>query len=435
MIAQVLKKVLNIKPGTDVNGTIERISSGVSFKGYNSWILFCSVILASIGLDVNSVAVIIGAMLISPLMSPILGVGLSVGIHDKELFLRSLRNLGIATLISLTGSTLYFLSTPFGDITSELLGRTHPTLLDVMVAFFGGVAGIVSMSRSESTNAIPGVAIATALMPPLCTAGYGLASGRWEFFLGAFYLFFINAIFIALATYLLVKYLKFPIKQYVDKQLQRRYTRLSWFFVSLSLIPSFYFLYTVYKDNSTKKTIETLVIKQLEKDGNEILKWNLDNTDSVKYIEVYYSGNPLQRQTLQAMEETCRANGLNKCRIKALRVNLTKEEVTGLSTDVARQMLNEWEYKMMEKWREDSLINNQWRYDMIDAGNEILAAFPFIDSAKVGRSVIVVDSFVSDTVITVNFKSKRALNAQQQKSVSDFMKLRLHTDTAYLNRM
>ena len=210
-----IQRIFNIRTGTDYDKTHAAVTENIGIKGANVWLMICSALLASIGLDTNSTAVIIGAMLISPLMSPILGVGYSIGVHDKEIFLRAVRNLAYATFFSLLTAFLYFLITPLGQPTSEILARTKPTLLDIGVAFFGGVAGIVSLSRKESTIALPGVAIATALMPPLCVAGFGLATGRWEIFGGAFYLFFINAAFIAWSTFLIVKLLQFPIKSYI----------------------------------------------------------------------------------------------------------------------------------------------------------------------------------------------------------------------------
>ena len=218
-----LSDLLDLRKASDFEKTKAAISEGISLRGYNLWILLCSTILASIGLDTNSTAVIIGAMLISPLMSPILGVGLSLAIHDKQLLIRSLRDLFLAVVISLAASVLYFFLSPLSEPTIELQARTFPTLLDVLVALFGGIAGIISISRHDQINAIPGVAIATALMPPLCTAGFGLATLRWDYFFGAFYLFFINAVFISLATYLIVKYLHFPEIHHLDKKLDKKY--------------------------------------------------------------------------------------------------------------------------------------------------------------------------------------------------------------------
>ena len=193
-----IKAITRLNEDTDVEATLTSIHKSVEFRGVNIWILAFAIIVASIGLNVNSTAVIIGAMLISPLMGPINGVGLAIGISDSELLNKSLKNLLVMVVISLLASTTYFILTPLSDAQSELLARTTPTIFDVLIAFFGGMAGIVAISRKEQPFAvISGVAIATALMPPLCTAGYGLATLQFKFFFGAFYLFFINSFFIA----------------------------------------------------------------------------------------------------------------------------------------------------------------------------------------------------------------------------------------------
>ncbi|MEL6924720.1 MAG: TIGR00341 family protein, partial [Bacteroidota bacterium] len=187
---------------------IEDIKKNVVFRGTNLWILMFAIMICSVGLNVNSTAVIIGAMLISPIMGPIMGVGLGVGINDFELIVQALKNLVIAAGISIIVSALYFMISPVGEERSELINRISPTIFDVFIAFFGGLAGIVAGSRTEKSNAIPGVAIATALMPPLCTAGFGIATAEWKYFFGAFYLFSINCVFISLATYLIVRLLR-----------------------------------------------------------------------------------------------------------------------------------------------------------------------------------------------------------------------------------
>ncbi len=198
--------ILNLKEGeNDKEKTLESIKGNISFKGANLWTLACAIIIASVGLNVNSTAVIIGAMLISPLMGPIVGAGFALGVFDFTLLKKSLRNLLTATLVSLTVSTLYFLISPFKDVQSELLSRTSPNIYDIFIAFFGGLVGVIAVTRTEKGNPIPGVAIATALMPPLCTAGYGLATGQWSYFLGAFYLYCINCVFIGIATFIISK--------------------------------------------------------------------------------------------------------------------------------------------------------------------------------------------------------------------------------------
>jgi len=196
--------------------TINEIKKNVEFKGTNLWILIFAIIIASVGLNMNSAAIIIGAMLISPLMGPIIGIGLGAGINDFELIKKSLRNLALASSISILTSAIYFWITPLGEASSELLSRTKPTIWDVLIALAGGLAGVIATSRKEKTNAIPGVAIATALMPPLCTSGYGLATGNWAYFLGALYLYFSNCVIISLSTLFIVRLLKYPTAEYIN---------------------------------------------------------------------------------------------------------------------------------------------------------------------------------------------------------------------------
>lgn len=223
--------------------TIESIKKGVEFKGTNLWVLIFATFIASLGLNTNSTAVIIGAMLISPLMGPIMGFGLGLGISDFELIKRSFRNFATATIFSVITSTLYFLLSPISEAQSELLARTQPTVYDVMIAFFGGLAGIVASSTKSKGNVIPGVAIATALMPPLCTAGFGLASGNLYYFFGAFYLYFINTVFISLATYLVVCVLKYPKTVFLDKQKEKQVKRYIGIIVFFTIVPSLFLSY------------------------------------------------------------------------------------------------------------------------------------------------------------------------------------------------
>ena len=229
----------HLKDDTDYEATVKYISGSVDFRGVNLWVLAFAIIVASVGLNVNSTAVIIGAMLISPIMGPITGIGLAVGILDEELLKRSLRNLFLMVIISLLTSTLYFLISPLTEAQSELLARTRPSIFDVFIAFFGGLAGIVATSRkSQPFTVISGVAIATALMPPLCTAGYGLATWQLRYFGGAFYLFFINSFFIAFATFIMVRFLDFPESRYMDDSRLNAVKRMIYAFAILVMIPS-----------------------------------------------------------------------------------------------------------------------------------------------------------------------------------------------------
>ncbi len=260
------RELLDLREGMDREGSVIFIKNNKRIRGANAWMLMCSIMIASLGLDLNSPAVIIGAMLISPLMSPILGIGLAVGINDRETLFSSLRHFGIAIVIALATSILYFLATPLGQLTSEIDARTAPTFLDGLVAVFGGLAGIISTTRKDKSNAIPGVAIATALMPPLCVTGYGIANNEIEIALNSFYLFFLNSFFIALTTYAIIRLLKFPYRDYVNIAEARR-TRMNVLIFSLLIIvPSGFILRNVINDLQKKQSINSFVSDHFPKD-------------------------------------------------------------------------------------------------------------------------------------------------------------------------
>ncbi|RYD95497.1 MAG: DUF389 domain-containing protein [Sphingobacteriales bacterium] len=423
-----LQTFLDIRTSSNPGRAMEIISEGVSIRGYNLWLLFCAAALASIGLDTNSTAVIIGAMLISPLMSPILGVGLAIGIHDRSLLLRALRNLAAAIVLSLTASVLYFLVSPFGNATPEIEARIYPTLLDVLVALFGGIAGIVSVSRSGISNAVPGVAIATALMPPLCTAGYGLATQQWSYFGGAFYLFFINAVFISLATYLMAKYLRFPVNVIAAGK-QRRY--LSVIFTLLivgATLPSIYFLYSVYQKEAVRRQIENIVFVPIHKQGNEILKWELIQRDSSTWINVYHSGKPLGDSLVTAINTGLMRNGLPDYRLRPHRVNLTREEINELSAEASRQMYRQLqleELKVSDNQSADTLS-----YVQLD--KETRVAFPFVDTLYSGWATVPRAAGGIDTLALVFYETRNTPPPRQRDQLYRYLKLRLDRDSIVL---
>lgn len=256
--------LFDLQHGLSREGTVIAIKNNKQMRGANAWLLMCSIMIASLGLDLNSAAVIIGAMLISPLMAPILGIGLAVGTNDREALSISLKHFVIAILIALITSTFYFYITPLGQATEQILKRTSPNLLDSLVAVFGGLAGIISISRKDQPNAIPGVAIATALMPPLCVSGYGIANGNWTVMINAFYLFFLNSFFIALTTYIMIRVLKFPFKAHPDAGEARR-TRIIIVIFSLFLIfPSAKILNQLYVYQKEKERAGTFVEDQFD---------------------------------------------------------------------------------------------------------------------------------------------------------------------------
>lgn len=282
---------------------MDTIREGTVFKGSSLWILIFAVFIASLGLDVNSAAVIIGAMLISPLMGPIMGVGLGLGIYDFELIKKSVRNLAVATLFSVLTSMVYFLLSPLNDARSELLARTSPTIYDVLIAFFGGAAGIVGVSTKQKGNVIPGVAIATALMPPLCTAGFGLANGNIHYFLGAFYLFFINSVFIAFATTIGAKLMKFPKKQFLDPQRQVTVERIVYAILFATVVPSVIITYNMIRDNYITTTAYNFVNEEFNTSRNQIINKSVKYEKGLWTISVSIIGREIPQDSIKAIQE------------------------------------------------------------------------------------------------------------------------------------
>ncbi|APD07851.1 hypothetical protein UJ101_02351 [Flavobacteriaceae bacterium UJ101] len=300
------KGILDITEGVSKPKAVEEIKDSISFRGHQAWILVFSIMVASIGLSADSPAVVIGAMLISPLMGPIVGVGYSIGVNDFETLRRSLMNLLVMVVISLITSYIYFWLNPFSELnpTKELLARTYPTILDVFIATFGGLAGAVALTRKEKSNVVPGVAIATALMPPLCTAGYGLAIGNYAYFGGAIYLFFINSVFIALTTLLIVKLLRFPLAKYQDAVKRRRTNIFITLIAIVTIVPSAFFFINALREGAFKtqtvKFINDEMIDNFPK-SNFIYDTNKDfqyNKDSVSYVTVWNSGERVSEDVI-----------------------------------------------------------------------------------------------------------------------------------------
>ena len=260
-----LVNLLDFRKDADQISTTEAIKADVQFKGATAWILICSIFVASIGLNTNSIPVVIGAMLISPLMGPILGVGLSIAINDIDTLRTSMISLGTMMLLSILTSFLYFYVFDINADTSELFARTRPDIREILIAFFGGLALIIARTKKGTiATVIYGVAIATALIPPLCTAGYGIAVGSMDYFLGAMYLFIINTIFIALATFIVVKFLKFPMINYVDSIRRRRISRFATLAAIVVMIPAVWTFVNVVKESNFKNDAMSFVNSELD---------------------------------------------------------------------------------------------------------------------------------------------------------------------------
>ena len=371
-----LRERLALRRGTDAKGTVERVAAGAQLSAENLWMLGCSAMLASIGLDVGSAAVVIGAMLISPLMGPILGVGLGVGVTDRDLLQRSLRELGIATVLVLLVSSFYFLLSPLATPTSELIARTRPTLLDVGVAFFGGVAGVVAGSRRQPSIAIPGVAIATALMPPLCTAGFGLATANWSFFLGAFYLYLLNAVFIALSTFLVVRFLHFPHHEEATLEARRRERQMVVTVAIVAALPSTFFLYDVARRIREQGRITSFVQREIEAPGRAVPQWEHQHGDTSEVLRIYIAGRPIEAAVVESLEAALPRYRLAGMQLELVQSDLSAEALRRLQGQVQSDILRvvatttaARDSLRLVREREDSL-------KLVAAAREVASAFP-----------------------------------------------------------
>lgn len=287
---------------------IQNISKGITFKGTNLWILIFAIMIACLGLNTNSTAVIIGAMLISPLMGPIMGLGMGLAINDLELLKKAGYNYLLATSISLVSSVLYFTLTPLDEAHSEILARTAPNIYDVLIAFFGGLSGILATSSKQKGNVIPGVAIATALMPPLCTAGYGLATLQFSFFVGAFYLYLINSVFIAIATLITLRFLRFPNKMESDAFAQRRATRIVWLLVLVLLIPSIYLGYDLVQQSRFNQSASRFIEHEAIIQHDYLLEKKID--PKKKSITLVYGGAKIPQEEIERIQSRLAIYGL-----------------------------------------------------------------------------------------------------------------------------
>ena len=311
-ISDFIRDVANIDSYIDTDAAERSIRNNIDFKGPNSWILAVAIIIASVGLNVNSIPVIIGAMLISPLMGPIFGLGLGLGINDINLVKYAGKNLLIMVSISLAVSFIYFLITPLSlSNPTELLARTRPTIFDVMIALFGGVAGIFEQCRKEKGTVFSGVAIATALMPPLCTAGYGLATGNLGSFIGALYLFCINCLFITMATYFLVKYFRFKKTEYADQGFGLRTQRVTTLLIIIFLIPSIWSAFILVKQNNFDQKATEFVEMHRSIEGSIIYDYEIDHTEG-SILKIFLTGETLSESARNNMYVYAREHGINE---------------------------------------------------------------------------------------------------------------------------
>lgn len=372
------------------------LRSGVELRGATPWILMFAILVASIGLNINSPAVIIGAMLISPLMGPITGIGYGIGIYDFALIRRSLLNLGIAAAISLVTSTLYFLLTPLDEAQSELLARTTPTLWDVLIALTGGLAGIIGMTRREKSNVIPGVAIATALMPPLCTAGYGLANGQWAVFGGAFYLFSINCVFIAVSTVIVIEFLRLPHRKFVDAGVERRVKRTLWTVVLLTALPSIYLAIQLVDNEVFGHRARQFVRAEFGDASTHVVDVQLEPLR--RQIELTLIGPRMPRAAIQAIEKRMPQAGLAGATLVVHQAEDSRVDVGVLKADILAEIYRDTQQGLRERDATIAQLRQElakrdarrdaWRETAFDIRNEFVAQYPACAEVLMGVALV-----------------------------------------------
>ncbi|MFI3266642.1 MAG: DUF389 domain-containing protein [Rikenellaceae bacterium] len=367
---------------------VENISRGVVIRGTNMWVLIFATMVASLGLNVNSAAVIIGAMLISPLMGPIMGIGLSIGTNDFELLKKSLRNFGYMVIVSVITSALYFLISPLSSAQSELLARTVPTTYDVMIAFFGGLAGIVAQTRKDrTTTVIPGVAIATALMPPLCTAGFGLATGNFNYFLGASYLFFINTVFIALATYIIVRYLKFSKKEFMDPARERKAHRYIIFTTIITIIPSVILGYRIILRSYFETNVDKYISEVYQFEKTQVIDYKQYYSSDSSAVEIILIGDPISNDVVENLKAQATNYGIR--RRTAILIHQSSTNDTGLDLTSLQSSYSEI---LTEKNRRITELQQAVEQNYKDAlpaseyAKELIALTPQIYELKVEKT-------------------------------------------------
>ncbi len=412
---------INLNSGEEKREQVlENIKSNISFRGSNLWILACAIVIASVGLNVNSTAVIIGAMLISPLMGPIVGAGFALAIYDFDLLKRSIKNLFIATIVSLLVALIYFLISPFKETQSELLARTSPTIYDVLIAFFGGLVGVIAITRVEKGNPIPGVAIATALMPPLCTAGYGIAIGNISYFFGAFYLYTINCFFICIATFFIVKYLNYePVKSLnakSEKQIKYGIT----FLIFVMIIPSFYLAYNLLNEKKYSQNVENFISNEFINNNMTLIYKKTTFNTNPKTIELAFLSKKFTKEEIKLLNEK-----LSKYNIDNTQLIIKQDK-----KDIKNEILNEINNQNRYLDEKDIQINNlkqellEYKIDDSKIIHELSILFPELTNVSLGNHTQYNNDSIRKMTVLL-YHSKDKISNIEKLKIKKWLELKL----------
>lgn len=410
----------------------DNITKGVVFRGTNLWVLIFAIFIASVGLNINSTAVIIGAMLVSPLMGPIIGIGFGIATYNFPLFRKALYNFGFSIVVSLLASTLYFILSPLNDAHSEILARTSPTIYDVIIAGFGGIAGIVAVSSKLKGNVLPGVAIATALMPPLCTAGYGLATLQWNFFLGAFYLFAINTVFISLATLIFTRVIKFPMRHEANERLRKISNRAVTIIVIVTVIPSIYLGYILIQKDNYLRNANQFILEGTKVENNYLLKGEVD--PDKREITLTYGGKGIDDLHKEELENSLVEFGLRKTKLIVQQGFDTEAEQQSLSKiDQLNFQINQLKAQLaIKEEAEDSITSENLMGQQIL--KELQPLYPQIHSCSMAKAYNFNDSLSTYSVgYVIHLETdKEKINDENTLKIKQWLAARLNNELILL---
>ena len=431
MVSRTIRRMFNLRYGEENKQVVlKNIKNNISFFGSNMWILACAIIIASVGLNVNSTAVVIGAMLISPLMGPIVAAGFALGTFDFGLLRRAGKNLITATLIGLVVSFIYFFISPFKEAQSELLSRTAPNIYDVLIAFSGGLVGVIAATRVEKGNPIPGVAIATALMPPLCTAGYGLATGNLNYFFGAMFLYTINCVFICLATYMVVKLLDYPSVVHVDAKAGRRVRNLIWLLVLALVLPGVYFAWEFYQQQAFSNKVATFIKKEFEDKGEVVVFKRTHYETTPKTIQLLVFGENYSKREQDSLNNLLFNYGLKNTHLHLLQ-DTSIAELRKLRQSGENEATNDRDARLVT---ELSTQLKKYEFNSDNLFAETKAFIPDLSSIAVSRQKVI---FPNDSILflpVVMFTSDSRISTEKFNDLQTWLKVRLKADTLELYR-
>ena len=425
-------KTVNLAGHIDTEAAEKAIRNNIYFRGPNAWILAIATIIASVGLNVNSIPVVIGAMLISPLMGPIFGLGLGLGVNDMQLMKSSGKNLVVMVGISLTASFAYFLITPLSlSNPTELLARTNPTIYDVIIALFGGFAGILEQSRKEKGTVFSGVAIATALMPPLCTAGFGLANGNLAYFLGALYLFFINCLFIMLATYISVKYFKFRQTEYEDQATGRKTKRISSILILLFIIPSIWSAVTLIQRTNFETNATAFIEYSKSYNKSIIYDYKIDHTEGSK-LELYFTGEPINDETKSIIVKTAAEFDIEE---ESIIIVDDSKEANLNDIELVKGIYDKMDSEVAKREEEIRQLKEELRLAKgddiayVQISREIISSYPSVKAVKLAHGAsVAADSLYAHPCLTAIIKCDTPMDEEQTTKLNNWLKIRLNSE-------